>query len=101
MHAKSLTYGALEALGVEVLVEGLHPAVPGLDGEAAADTFGGEELIPVCRRVRPGQVRSGQDRTGQGSTGQGRAGHTDKIIPFIEKCCVTHKRSDTIQNVPF
>ena len=68
MRAESLTYGALEALRVEVLVEGLHPAVPGLDGEAAADTFGGEELIPVCRRVRSGQMRTDQGRVEQGRT---------------------------------
>ena len=30
-----------------VVVEGLHPAVAGLDGEAAGDALGREQLVPV------------------------------------------------------
>jgi len=39
--------GALEALAVVVVVEGLYPTVAGLYGEAAPNTLGGEEVIPV------------------------------------------------------
>lgn len=41
------SYRAVEALGVVVVVEGLHPPVPGLDGEAAGNALGGEQLVPV------------------------------------------------------
>jgi len=42
---------AVEALGVVVVVEGLHPPVPGLDGEAAGNALGGEQLVPVFLAV--------------------------------------------------
>ena len=32
-----------------VVVEGLHPSVARLDGEAAGDALGGEQLVPVCK----------------------------------------------------
>ncbi len=35
-----------------VVVEGLHPAVAGLDGEAAGDALGREQLIPVCDKKK-------------------------------------------------
>jgi len=45
-------FGALKALAVVVVVEGLHPAVPGLYREAAAHTLGGEQVVPICFTVR-------------------------------------------------
>ena len=46
------SYRAVEALGVVVVVEGLHPSVAGLDREAAGDTLGREQLVPICNRER-------------------------------------------------
>lgn len=43
------TYRAVEALAVVVVVEGLHPAVAGLDGEATREALGGEQLVPIWR----------------------------------------------------
>ena len=42
-----LTYGAVKALTVVVVVEGLHPPVTCLDGEPAGDALGREQLIPI------------------------------------------------------
>lgn len=42
---------ALEALRVVVVVERLNPAVSSFNREAAADTLGGEQLVPVFLAV--------------------------------------------------
>lgn len=42
-----LATGAIEALTVVVVVQGLHPLVAGFDGESAGETLGGEQLVPV------------------------------------------------------
>ena len=42
------THRAVEALAVVVVVEGLDPPVAGLDGKAARDALGREQLVPVC-----------------------------------------------------
>jgi len=47
-----VAFRALEALAVVVVVEGLDPAIPGLDGEAAAHALGGEQVVPVGLAVR-------------------------------------------------
>ena len=39
-----------------VVVEGLHPSVARLDGEAAGDALGGEQLVPVCKE-KPSNFR--------------------------------------------
>ena len=41
------THRAVEALAVVVVVEGLDPPVAGLDGKAARDALGREQLVPV------------------------------------------------------
>jgi len=46
-----LTKRAVEALGVIVVIESLHPAVARLDGEPAGDALGGEQLVPVLLTV--------------------------------------------------
>ena len=50
MHSE-FTYSAVKALAVVVVVEGLDPAVSGLDREPAADALGGEEVVPVLLAV--------------------------------------------------
>lgn len=42
-----LATGAVEALTVVVVVQGLHPLVAGFDGESAGEALGGEQLVPV------------------------------------------------------
>jgi len=42
----------IEALGVVVVVEGLHPSIPGLDGESTRDALSGEQFVPVFFAVR-------------------------------------------------
>jgi len=46
-----VAFRALEALAMVVVVEGLHPSVPGLDGEPATHTLGGEQVVPVSFAV--------------------------------------------------
>uniref|UniRef100_A0AAG5D770 Uncharacterized protein n=1 Tax=Anopheles atroparvus TaxID=41427 RepID=A0AAG5D770_ANOAO len=46
-----MTYGAVEALAVVVVVQGLHPLVAGLDGESAGKALGGEQIVPVLLAV--------------------------------------------------
>lgn len=43
--------GAVEALAVVVVVQGLHPLVTGFDGESAGEALGGEQIIPVLLAV--------------------------------------------------
>ena len=40
-------YSAVEALAVVVVVEGLDPAISGLDGKAARDALRREQLVPI------------------------------------------------------
>lgn len=47
-----LATGAIEALTVVVVVQGLHPLVAGLDGESAGKALGREQLVPVGLAVR-------------------------------------------------
>lgn len=47
-----LATGAIEALTVVVVVQGLHPLVAGLDGESAGKALGREQLVPVGFAVR-------------------------------------------------
>lgn len=47
-----LAAGAVEALTVIVVVQGLHPLVTGFDGESAGKALGGEQLVPVGLAVR-------------------------------------------------
>lgn len=42
-----MSYSAVEALTVIVMVECLHPSIASLDWEAASVALGGEELIPI------------------------------------------------------
>jgi len=42
---------ALEALRMEVFIERLHPAVPGLDWEATTSALGGEQFFPVVLAI--------------------------------------------------
>lgn len=42
-----LATGAIEALTVVVVVQGLHPLVAGFDGESAGEALGGEQFVPV------------------------------------------------------
>ena len=42
-----IAYRALETLAMVVVVEGLHPSVPCLDGEPATHALGGEQVVPV------------------------------------------------------
>ena len=42
-----LTYGAVKALTVVVVVEGLYPPVSGLDGKPTRNTLGREQLVPI------------------------------------------------------
>lgn len=42
-----LATGAIEALTVVVIVQGLHPFVAGFDGESAGEALGGEQFVPV------------------------------------------------------
>lgn len=44
-------YRALEALRMEVFIERLHPAVPGLDWEATTSALGGEQFFPVVLAI--------------------------------------------------
>lgn len=46
-----LASGAGEAVGVVGVVQSLHPAIPGLDGELAGDALGGEHGVPVILAV--------------------------------------------------
>lgn len=46
------TYGAVEALTVVVVVQGLHPLVAGFDGESAGEALGREQFVPVGFAVR-------------------------------------------------
>jgi len=46
------TKRAVEALGVVVVVESLHPPISGLYGEPAVYALGGEQLVPVIFTVR-------------------------------------------------
>jgi len=46
-----LAQRAVEALAVVVVVEGLDPPVAGLDGKAARDALGREQLVPVLFAV--------------------------------------------------
>lgn len=39
--------GAVKALTVVVVVEGLHPSVSSLDGKPARNTLGREQLVPI------------------------------------------------------
>ena len=34
-----------------VVVECLHPAIASLDGEAARDALGREEVVPICKEI--------------------------------------------------
>jgi len=49
MSFKVVTYRAVEALRVEVLVEGLHPFVSGFNGEVAGKAHSLVQLAPVCK----------------------------------------------------
>lgn len=42
-----LAAGAVEALTVVVVVQGLHPLVAGFDGESAGEALGREQFVPV------------------------------------------------------
>lgn len=42
-----MSYSAVEALTVIVVVECLHPSIASLDWEAASIALGGEQLIPI------------------------------------------------------
>lgn len=44
-----MTYSAVEALTVVIVVEGLNPAVTRLDGEATREALGREQLVPICK----------------------------------------------------
>lgn len=46
-----LAAGAVEALTVVVVVQGLHPLVASFYGESAGETLGGEQFIPVVLAV--------------------------------------------------
>lgn len=46
-NRRSLSYSAVEALTVIVVVQCLHPTIAGLNGEATSIALGGEELIPI------------------------------------------------------
>jgi len=46
-----LAQRAVEALAVVVVVEGLDPPVAGLDGKAARDALGREQLVPILFAV--------------------------------------------------
>lgn len=47
-----LAAGAVEALTVVVVVQGLHPLVAGFDGESAGEALGREQFVPVGFAVR-------------------------------------------------
>jgi len=57
-HEKALSFKiflaqrAVEALGVVVVVESLHPPISGLYGEPAVYALGGEQLVPVIFTIR-------------------------------------------------
>ena len=42
-----MAHGALEAIGVIVLIQRLHPAVSGGNGEATTNALGGEKIVPI------------------------------------------------------
>lgn len=43
-----MTYSAVEALTVVIVVESLDPAVTRLDGEATREALSREQLVPIC-----------------------------------------------------
>jgi len=43
-----MTYRAVEARAVVVVVQGFDPPVAGLDRETARDALGREQLVPIC-----------------------------------------------------
>ena len=53
----SVTYRAVEALGVVVVVHGLHPLVSGLDREVAGSAHGLVQLAPVCTQIQGHTVK--------------------------------------------
>ena len=47
----ALAHGALEAVGVVILVQRLHPSVASGNGESTANALGSEEIIPVLLAI--------------------------------------------------
>lgn len=42
---------ALEAIGVIVLIQRLHPPIAGGNGQSAANALGGEQIVPVLLAI--------------------------------------------------